>query len=183
MAISATSVANNLVWDMKPGDLLNLDEQKLNSMGFGENQVAALMQNPLYSVTSLTSLVDALESLNGVRGRDQIAAFAGAVAKEDRARLIVAAVKMLAHYHAKVAPLAEVRAPGPLIARTGAGAIVVPAPLDYVPWTEAVATFARRPDLKADKRTVWLTGRLSARAKQQFAAARWAVHEEPVPTD
>jgi hypothetical protein len=183
MAISATSVANNLVWDMKPGDLLNLDEQKLNSMGFGENQVAALMQNPLYSVTSLTSLVDALESLNGVRGRDQIAAFAGAAAKEDRARLIVAAVKMLAHYHAKVAPLAEVRAPGPLIARTGAGAIVVPAPLDYVPWTEAVATFARRPDLKAGKRTVWLTGRLSARAKQQFAAARWTVHEEPVPTD
>jgi hypothetical protein len=181
MAISATSVTNNLVWDMKPGDLLNLDQQKLKSMGFGEHQIATLMQNPLYSVTSLTALVDALESLKGVRGRDQVAAFAGAAAREDKARLIVAAVNMLAHYHAKVAPLAQVDAPGPLIARTRAGAILVPAPLDYVPWTQAVATFARRPDLKAKKRTAWLTGRLSARAKKEFAAAGWTIHEEPIP--
>jgi hypothetical protein len=183
MAISATSITNNLVWDMKPADLLNLDQQKLSGMGLRENQVAALMQNPLYSVTSLTALVDALDSLKGVRGRDRIVAFAAAAATEDRARLIVASVRMLAHHHAKIAPFAEVDAPGPLIARTRDGAILVPAPLDYVPWTQAVATFARRPDLKAKNRTAWLTGRLSPRAKREFAAARWTIQEEAVPAD
>jgi hypothetical protein len=90
---------------------------------------------------------------------------------------------MLAHHHAKIAPFAEVDAPGPLIARTRDGAILVPAPLDYVPWTQAVATFARRPDLKAKNRTAWLTGRLSPRAKQEFAAARWTVQEEAAPAE
>ena len=181
MAISATSVTNNMVWDMKPADLLKLDEQKLKNMGVDESRVAALMRNPLYSITSLTALVDALESLGGVQGRDQIAAFAAAAGKEDRARLIVEAVQMLARYHATVGPLAQVAAPGPIIARTRGGAILVPAPLDYVPWTRAVATFARRPDLKAKDRTVWLTGKLSPRAKQELAADGWTVREEPIP--
>jgi len=181
MAISATSVTNDMVWDMKPADVLKLDEQKLRNMGIGESRVAALMHNPLYSITSLTALVDALESLKGVQGRDRVAAFAAAAGKEDKARLTVAAVQMLSRYHAKVGPLARVDAPGPLVARTRAGGILVPAPLDYVPWTRAVATFARRPELKAKVRTAWLTGTLSPRAKQEFAAAGWTVREEPIP--
>jgi hypothetical protein len=34
---------------------------------------------------------------------------------------------------------------------------ISPSPLDYVPWTEPVAKFAGRPDLKAKERPVWLT--------------------------
>jgi hypothetical protein len=181
MAISATSITNDMVWDMKPADLLALDEKKLRDMGISEGGIGAMLSNQWYSITSLTSLVNSLDSLAGVKGRDQIVDFAAAAAGEDRARIIVGVVEMLARYHATVQPLAQVSAPGPVIARTRAGAVLVPAPLDYVPWTQRVAAFAHRPDLKAKERTVWLTGRLSPAATRQFAAAGWTVREEPTP--
>jgi hypothetical protein len=181
MVISATTITNDMVWDMKPADLLTLDERKLREMGVGEDRVAALLNNQWYSITALTSLVNSLESLAGVRGRDQIVAFAGAAATEDRARLIVAATVMLARYHGTVEPLVQVSAPGPIIARTKAGSVLVPAPVDYVPWTEPVAKFARRPDLKAKARTVWLTGTLSPQAKREFKALGWTVRDGSAP--
>lgn len=181
MAISATSITNDMIWDMKPADLLTLDEKKLKDMGVSEDRVAALLQNQWYSITALTSLVNSLESLASVKGRDQVVTFAAAAGTEDRARLIVEAVGMLARHHATVEPLVQVSAPGPIVARTKAGALLVPAPLDYVPWTESVAKFAGRPDLKLKERTVWLTGTLSPRAKRGLAAAGWTVREEPAP--
>ena len=44
---------------------------------------------------------------------------------------------MLARHHATMEPLVQVSAPGPIIARTRAGALLVPVPLDYVPWDRA----------------------------------------------
>ena len=76
--------------------------------------------------------------------------------KQDRARFIVSVAEMLARYHTAVEPLTQVAASGPIIARTRTGALLVPAPIDYVPWTKSVATFARRPDVYAKERTVWL---------------------------
>lgn len=181
LAISATTITNDMVWDMKPADLLTLDEKKLRDMGVGEDRIAALLGNQWYSITALTSLVNSLETLAGVPGRVQIVTFAGAAATEDRARLIVAATEMLARYHGTVEPLAQVSAPGPIVARTKAGSTLVPAPIDYVPWTEPVATFARRPDLKAKSRTVWLTGKLSPQSKREFEALGWTVREGSSP--
>jgi hypothetical protein len=49
--------------------------------------------------------------------------------------------------------------------------------VDYIAWTQNVATFARRADLKASRRGIWTTGRLSPRAKKELTALGWAVHE------
>src|SRR5262249_59867103 len=39
MVISATTITNDMVWDMKPADLLQLDEKKLRDMGISEDRV------------------------------------------------------------------------------------------------------------------------------------------------
>lgn len=181
MAISATTIANDLVWDMKPADLLALDEKKLKAMDVGDERVTALMRNKWYSITTLTALVTSLEALGGVKGRDQVVAYAATAASEDQARLIVKAVDMLARYHATAQPLVQLAAPGPIVARTKTGTTLVGAPLDYVAWTEQAGTFAHRPDLKAKDRTLWLTGTFSPRAKQEFQAARWTLREGATP--
>jgi hypothetical protein len=46
-----------------------------------------------------------------------------------------------------------------------------------VSWTERVARFADRPDLKATQRTILLTGKMSSRARQEFEALGWKVTE------
>jgi len=50
--------------------------------------------------------------------------------------------------------------------------------VDYVSWTERVASFAKNPEFLAiPQRTLWITGKLSPRAKKELEAAGWTVHE------
>ena len=77
--------------------------------------------------------------------------------------------------------LEEVTATGTVVGRERGGAIVVPAPVDYVSWTERVARFANRGDLKAPQRTILLTGKMSPRARQEFEALGWKIEEEARP--
>jgi hypothetical protein len=180
MALTVTTATRTLVWDTPPGDLVKHNEKRFQATGASEEQVRALIDNRWYSLTVLTALGTAVESLAGVPGREQIVAFAGRAPSEDAARLAASAAAMLAAYHA-AHPLVQVSAPGPLAGRGRDGAVIVPAPLDYVAWTERVAAFARRPELRAKSRTAWVTGTVSPRAKTEMAAAGWGVREGPQP--
>jgi hypothetical protein len=54
----------------------------------------------------------------------------------------------------------------------------VPAPVDSVSWTERVARFANRDDLKAVERSIWLTGKMSPRARRELEALGLKVNED-----
>jgi hypothetical protein len=116
--------------------------------------------------------------LQGVPGRDAVVALAANAASEDQAHFIAEAMQMLVRYQTTAEPLDTVTAQGTVTARTRRGAVVVPAPVDYVAWTQRVAEFARRSDLKASERSVWLTGQMSSRARRELTTAGWRVHED-----
>ncbi len=63
------------------------------------------------------------------------------------------------------------------------GNVIAQAPVDYVSWTQLVADFANRADLRGLKRTLWVTGQLSPMAKRNFQASGWGVIEgvNPIP--
>jgi hypothetical protein len=62
------------------------------------------------------------------------------------------------------------------------GVLILPAPVDYISWTERVAYFAQSPKLLAvPKRILWVTGGMSQRAKKEFAANLWLIHEGNEP--
>ena len=174
--LTATSITNDMVWDLKPVDVLKADAEKLAAMGASAAQVKALMKNPWYSLTMLTWLTNGLTTLDGVTGRAEVIRLAASARGEDEARFLATAVNMLAIVHATT-PLAALRAQGTVTGRTRDGAVAVPAPVDYIAWTQNVATFARRADLKASRRGIWTTGRLSPRAKKELTSLGWAVHE------
>jgi hypothetical protein len=178
MAISATTFTTDLVWDTPTAELLRLNEQKLREIGLSDEVVRAMTRNPWYSLTVLTAFVTGLEQLKEVTGRDAAAKLAGSVASEDQARFIAEGIQMLVRYHTTVEPLGTLTGQGTVTARTRRGAVVVPAPVDYIAWTQRVAEFVRRPDLKASQRSVWLTGQLSPRARHEITTAGWTVHED-----
>ena len=66
-----------------------------------------------------------------------------------------------------------------MVVRTRGGRVVVPAPVDYVVWTEAVKTFAERNNLKSARaqRIVVTTGLASTKAREGLLATGWAVQE------
>ena len=165
MAMSAVTITNSTVYDTPPGDLINAAQAIFAQAGASDAQVQALLKNPQYTLSMLTALALGTQRLQGVAGLPAVIDFATAAKTQDETRLVAGAVNMVARYHESTQRIARVTAPGPIIARTVTGALLVPAPVDYVAWTRRVARFAQRDDLKAPHRTAWLSGQFSPRAR------------------
>lgn len=177
MVLSTVTIMNSTVYDTPPGDLINQAQAAFAATGASDASVAALMKNKQYPLSVLTALAQGLQRLQGVNGLASVVDFAAVAQTQDEIRLVAAAVNMLARHHESVERIAMVTAPGPIIGRTGAGALVIPAPVDYVAWTQRASRFAQRDDLKAPARVAWLSGQTSPRARKEFAARGWKIDE------
>jgi hypothetical protein len=181
IAISATSVTNTMIYDTPAADLIVRNQQRLMGMGASEEQTQALIKNPWYSLSELTSLVSALDRLSSVNGRPAVVALAATATTEDQARFLANGMEMLAAPPQTVAPLAEMVASGTVIGRTQSGMLIVPAAVDYVAWTERVAGFTGRDEFQGTPVSLWITGRMSPEAQSQFAALGWTVQQNVLP--
>jgi hypothetical protein len=175
--MSVVTITNSTVYDTPPGDLINAAQAIFAQTGASDAQVQALLKNSQYTLSVLTAIALGIQRLQGVNGLPSVIDFAAAAKTQDETRLVAAAVNMLARYHEGTQRIAQVTAPGPIIARTVPGALLVPAPVDYVAWTQRTARFAQRDDLKAPQRTAWLSGQMSPRARKQFEGQGWTVFE------
>jgi hypothetical protein len=55
---------------------------------------------------------------------------------------------------------------------------MVPAPVDYISWTEQIAGFATDPELLSlQNRVLWTTNKMTPLARQQLTANGWTLHE------
>jgi hypothetical protein len=181
MAISGTSIANDLVYDTPSADLIIMNKQKMLAMGASETQAQALLSNRWYSLSVLTSLVTELELLPGVMGRPDVLALAATAQNEEEARFFAASVHLLSRLNAGKRPIRKMIGKGTVIGIAPTGEVVVPGPVDYVSWTERLGRFAQRPDLKASKRSLWLTGKISEVAERGFIGLGWHLFEASSP--
>ena len=177
--ISLASVTSDLVYDTPKADLIVLNQQKLMRMGASEALAQALLKNRWYSLSVLTMLVTELERLAGVKGRPDIIALATTVENEEEVRFLTASVHLLARLNVTGMPLRELAVRRTVVGITPGGAIVVPAPVDYLSWTAAIARVAERKDLKAPRRGLWISGRMSGLAHRELSRLGWAFHEVP----
>ena len=178
MAMGAMTITNSTIYDTPPGDLINNATVIFGETGASEAQVQALVQNPQYSLSVLTALAMGIQRLSGVGGRDALVIFAAAARTQDETRFVAGAVNQLGRYTEAVEPITQVSAPGPILGSTQSGALVVPMPVDYIPWTERVARFPHREDIKAAPQHVgFISGRLSPLALKNFSALSWKTFE------
>ena len=177
MAMSAATITNSTIYDTPPGDLVNNATAVFKTTGASDAQVQALVQNPQYSLSVLTALAQGVQRLKDVPGRDSVVIFAAGASTQDETRFLAAAMNMLARHHESVAPIAQVSAPGPVVGRTAAGALLVPLPVDYIAWTQGVARHAEAPALKAPDRALSVSGQVSPRARKEFTRLDWKVNE------
>jgi hypothetical protein len=68
-----------------------------------------------------------------------------------------------------------------MMVRTRGGRTIVPAPVDYIVWTEPVRNFAARTDRRAAQRTIVAVGIASPVAREGLKAAGWTVQERSKP--
>ena len=150
-------------------------------MGASDAQVQALLSNRWYSLSVLTALVTDLERLSGVVGRPEVLALAATATKEGEARFLAAAVHLLARLNVTGVPIRRVTGRGTVVGVAADGGVVVPAPS----WTtfpgRSGPALSRRGDLRASRRGIWLTGRMSGAAHQGFTGLGWTLHDVTLP--
>jgi hypothetical protein len=179
--MSVVTITNSSVYDSPPGDLINAAQAIFAQTGASDAQVQALLKNSQYTLSVLTAVALGIQRLQGVNGLPSVIDFAAAAKTQDETRLVAGAVNMLARYHEGTQRVAQVTAPGPIIARTVTGALLVPAPVDYVAWTQRTARFAQRDDLKAPRGRLALRPDVATRA-QAVRGARLGPSSRASPT-
>ena len=177
MVLSATTTASDWVWDTPPGELEVMIDHKLRELGAAQDEIDRLLRHPSYTLSYLAMLLAAMKDLEGISGLDQTASWVLTASSYEDARFIVNSFMMLAEFHREKTPIESVRATGPLVGQTLAGELVAMGPVDYLSWTEDAFVFARRTDLEAVRRSLWITGRASPRARAELANAGWLLHE------
>ena len=183
IAITATRVVSTWVYDTPRADLIVQDEKGLRALKVSEKDIHAFMRNPIFPLSVQTAFISNLQRLSGVPGSVNAVVLASTSESEEQARFLTDAVGMLARYHETQTPIVKIIVRKTIVGQDRNGAIVVEAPVDYVPWTEPVSYFAHRTDLQSSRRTIWLTGQFSPHAKKHFQALGWAINEHvnPIP--
>jgi hypothetical protein len=175
--VSTVIRVSNLVWDLPPEDLEALNERKLKTMGVSEEAIKSFLKNPNFTPTTATAFVLSLEELKGVSGIGSAIAAATKAESEEEAHFFVGSAAILAKYHHK-SPIASVTTTGLVITgRTSDGKLIVPAALDYVSWTDEIAEFATREELKGREKWILLSGKFSTSAKKAFTVLGWQLQE------
>ena len=145
-------------------------------MGIEGLPVRTLLRNNYFTPTLQTSLVLALESLGNVAGRAEIIGFASRAASDIEARYVINSLVLLTQYGRTVAPVSSVRGADNVIAgTTAAGKLIIPVPMDYIPWVKPVDDFAHRTDLTGSERRLLVAGKVTPQAKQELAKLGWLV--------
>jgi len=176
-AVAATARVSDLVWDRSPEDIRTVHEQKLAAMGVGADAIRAFVTNRWLTPTLSVLLVEHLASLPSGAGRTAVIALASTVASEGEARFMVNAVTMASRMNTPADPIVAVDLAGRIMAvRSRSGRVSVPAPVDYIVWTESVRTFAAKEPRRAD-RTIVATGIASPVARDGLKAAGWTLQE------
>jgi hypothetical protein len=177
-AISTTASISNLVWDRSPQDVRTVNEKKLATMGVGAEAVRAFVTNRWFTPTLSVPFVERLALLPGAKGRAAVVALASTVVSEGEARFMLNAVGMASRIGTEQDPVIALDLAGRILqVRTRAGRVEVPAPIDYLVWTEPVRTFAERTKGVSAQRSILITGLASERTRQGTQAAGWAIRE------
>jgi len=186
LRISGTAKGlKELVRDKSPAELHKLNMQKMQAMGVPAELTDVFLNNYSYNPQEKTLLVGALETMQGVQGREVFFALAARATDQKVAVYYRLIGQMMAGYHAGIAPVARVvDIDGTPHLMTEGGVIVLVTPVDYVFWTTRVAEKVERIDGKtagmraAGGKEVWITGRMDAATRANLEQRGWKVVED-----
>ena len=175
MPLTITQKVDEYVLTQPPAKIAEINAGALRRLGVDATSSTRFMDNGFYTPTLETRFVKALAGLRGVSGLASTVALAATASSEVQARFYCRCVELLSSCHRQRFPLASIATVAPLPVATAAdGTTVVPAPVDYLPWTDRTARFvASLPP--GTRRTLLSTGPLTVTADKAFRQAGWTV--------
>lgn len=187
--LGTVAAVNDLVWSVDPIELKARNIKRLEAMGVDEAAIETFYDNPWYSPTRQTYLIEALVALDGTAGRPIVLQQAAAVESEEEAAFLVQSLRLYAWFHGDQSRLARLL-PGTVLplAVAADGRMVFLAAVDYLAWTEEIAAAADRLEAAstgngAGGRELWLRGIASPRSRSELEGRGWTVRDRVEITD
>lgn len=178
VAVAATNMVGipEDTYALTQSELALRDGRSLASMGITDEDIKVFQigRGPL-STTRRHLITLGLEALPKTKGRGHVILLANACQTPEQADFLVSALAILAdRQRSGAADYDELKVIGRLPgAMTTGGDLEVPAPVDFVTWTETVAGFSSRDDLGTAPKVLVYTGRLSPAATTGLTAGGW----------
>lgn len=175
----------DLVWNTNAVDLLLRNEETVRDLGIDADTSAAFFDNENYTLSDQTRLVQAMQSLQGTAGADQLLRKAAQAQSREETRFYVRSAELLALYHQRRAAIDKfiVDEYSPMTAKDRDGRLIVALPVDYLSWSRTAHDIAMAMDSSLKPYTggnaseVWIEGTVSARALQVLSRLGWTVNE------
>lgn len=195
MAFSLARTSDQLTEALRaepPSRLRIINEDKLQSLGIGDDLAQRFLDNPFFTPRHASLIVAALDGMRGVKGLDRFLELCLRAQDEVGANFYQNTAETLRGYHLHQAPLVEIM---PLLgiatASASNGRIVVAVAWDHGVYDPAIAKrieYGREAFAKAGFTKgfdVWTTGTASPRLKKEleargFALTDWVGKKVPI---
>jgi hypothetical protein len=185
-AVAATNMVGipENTYALTSSELALRDAKTLNAIGASDAEIKTFLIQRALSITRRHRIATLLEALPNTMDRANIVSLANSCSSGDQADFLIGALAILAEkQRSGDANYVSIQVLGRLPAAvTSSGEIHVPAPVDFVTWTEEVAAFANRDDIPAGTRILVHTGKLSPVAAAGVTAAGWKTIAVPYPS-
>ena len=179
MAVAVTNMAGipEDTYALTQSELALRDQQALEAMNVRNKDIKKFMIHPQLSTTRRHCIVKALMSMPKAKGREDVIRLANECRTVDEAYFLINALDILAKRQRNgETDCASMKVIGRLPAAvTSEGELLVPAPVDYVTWTEDVAKFAHRDDLGNAPKVLAHTGKLSQATTTGLTESGWKI--------
>lgn len=179
LAVAATGILGRPeeLFTLTPDELAYRNRESLRVLSVPEEMQKRFMETADLSLSQKRAVLLALEGLAPAENRASIVDLALRCHTQDQARFLARALELLAARQRSgesryTRLVVAGRVPAALEA---GGALHVPALVDCVSWTEEVADFARRGDLRSQRPVLLLSGQITDRALLGFKENGWTL--------
>ena len=175
-AISAGGTATQvreMLRDKSASDLEKDGRESLTAMGVSKGTIDAFYANPNLSPTDKTVIVEVLERLGSIDGRELFIAGAARAPSIEMGFFYRHQAMLIGAYNKKIAPVRGfVRVGGAPMLATGKGTVSI-LPVDYLVWNASVAELAANAKREHGGGELWITGRASPTTTAKLAELGW----------
>ncbi len=182
--VASLAAMKGMLQDNPPGTLARMNRKKLEGMGIPDHQTDAFLKNYNYTPTQATLLVEALNRMGNVKGREIFIAHAAAAPDKPMARYWQQTAEMMANYvtqkgRADIIDVADY----PWL-RTRKGVVLAVIPVDYMIWTRELDDAERGAGAdinalsKVSRKEVWAEGTVDPVARRSLEGRGWQVRDK-----
>ena len=179
MALTATKTVGlpDEIYALTPSELALRNQQAMEAMGVATAVGRKFASSEALSITLRRSIIRSLQALGDVPGCAAIIGVAADCDSRRQVEFLEQALGLLLRHHASdPSACTALEVIGRLPAAVDAsGLLQIPAPVDFLSWTQGVAEFAHRDDLLGRKPVLLLAGGTSERSRAELATLGWTV--------